>query len=153
MSHVDLTVSQPRAAQAIHAQKLLEDNRGIGEESKTILNSFRNTFAHFVEPISRQRADLGLKFLLLKAEWEADTFLSSSITQICMHPAYQEIIGMGESAIPLILAEIQRVPGHWFWALRAISGVDPTSPEDRGNISRMTEAWLSWGREGGYLAE
>jgi hypothetical protein len=39
--------------------------------------------------------------------------------------------------------------GHWFWALKAIAGVDPVAPEDRGRVEAMREAWLRWGREQG----
>ncbi len=68
-----------------------------------------------------------------------------------MHPAYQQIIGMGQDAIPLILAEMKRKPGHWFWALKSITGEDPVLPEQRGRIKKMTEAWINWGRNQGYI--
>jgi hypothetical protein len=38
---------------------------------------------------------------------------------------YQEIIGMGERAVPLLLAELKREPDDWFWALHAITGASP----------------------------
>lgn len=47
-----------------------------------------------------------------------------------MHPAYQQIIGMGEKALPLILRDLRDRPtGHWFWALNAITGEEPTLGE------------------------
>ena len=67
-----------------------------------------------------------------------------------MHPAYQQIVGMGRSAVPFILKELANGPGHWFWALRAISGEDPVSPKDRGDVLKMTNAWLVWGARNGY---
>jgi hypothetical protein len=70
-----------------------------------------------------------------------------------MHPAYQQIIGIGPDAIPLILQELERKPGHWFWALKSITGEDPVLPEHRGQIAKMTESWLSWGYEKGHLPE
>ena len=67
-----------------------------------------------------------------------------------MHPSYQRIIGMGETAIPMILNELDRRPDHWFWALYAITGADPVSKSTRGILSEMSKAWLEWGRESGY---
>ena len=62
------------------------------------------------------------------------------------HPAYQQIIGMGKEAIPLILEELQREEDHWFWALKAITGEDPVPGKDWGKIQAMRAAWLAWGR-------
>lgn len=39
-----------------------------------------------------------------------------------MHPAYQQIIGMGPAVVPLLLNDLVRTRSHWFWALRAITG-------------------------------
>lgn len=90
------------------------------------------------------------RFRDLVAKWKADTMYVSSVTQMATHPAYQQIIGMGRSALPLLLRELAENGGHWFWALKAITGDDPVPPEDRGNVARMTAAWLAWGRANGY---
>ena len=45
-----------------------------------------------------------------------------------MHPAYQQIIGMGADAVPFILLEMEEHGGYWFWALSAITGQNPTRP-------------------------
>ncbi len=91
------------------------------------------------------------RFNRLKTEWEDNTAYLSSMTKIVIHPAYQQIIGMGTIAIPFILSEMKRKQGHWFWALKSIAGEDPVPPEYRGRIKQMTAAWLQWGREQGYL--
>ena len=104
----------------------------------------------YAQPISRQSTNSKAKFLTLKAKWEAETAMLSSVTEKAMHPAYQQIIGMGPTAIPLILSEMKKELGHWFWALKSITGEDPVPPEQRGKIKKMTEAWLRWGREKGY---
>lgn len=66
-----------------------------------------------------------------------------------MHPAYQEIIGMGERAIPLLLGELRREPDDWFWALHAITGVNPVPEASRGNVQAMADAWVEWGLQNG----
>lgn len=90
-------------------------------------------------------AEIEARFVELRDRWLSETSHFSSIADAATHPAYQQIIGMGALALPLILAELHRAPGHWFWALVAISGDDPVRDEDRGKIPRMAEAWLSWG--------
>ena len=85
--------------------------------------------------------------------WRSETGLLSSIEDKVLHPAYQQIIGMGPEAIPLILRELQRSPGHWFWALNAITRDDPIDSKDAGNVRKMTEAWLKWGEERGYVSD
>jgi hypothetical protein len=75
----------------------------------------------------------------------------SSITAKAMHPAYQQIIGMGPAAIPLILRDLQRRPDHWFWALTAMTGEDPVPPEDAGDMRKMAEAWIQLGRARGHV--
>ena len=67
------------------------------------------------------------------------------------HPAYLEIIEMGEDALPLILRELRDRPGYWFEALKAITKQTPVPPEDRANAKRAREWWLRWGKERGLL--
>jgi hypothetical protein len=74
----------------------------------------------------------------------------SSITDMVLLPSYQRIIGLGSGAIPLLLAELERKPDHWFWALQAITGEDPVPAASRGNLIEMSAAWLAWGRQRGY---
>jgi hypothetical protein len=95
---------------------------------------------------------LDARFRDLVQQWKAATEFTSSLTQMVTHPAYQQIIGMGKEAIPLILEELQREEDHWFWALKAITGEDPVPPGDRGQLPKMTEDWLRWAEEHGYLS-
>lgn len=87
------------------------------------------------------------KFQRLLAEWREQAAPLPSAAAMAMLPSYQKIIGMGEPALPLILKELKDRPAHLFWALKAISGVDPVPPEDRGRIDKMIEAWINWGRQ------
>jgi hypothetical protein len=90
------------------------------------------------------------RFDSLARRWKEETAHFSNVAKKALHPAYQEIIGMGERAIPMILAELKREPNDWFWALHAITGVNPVPAEKRGNLCAMTDAWLQWGAENGY---
>lgn len=102
---------------------------------------------HYYMPISRQRQSVAERFRELVQAWRADIGPLSSATQMAMHPAYQRIIGLGLDAVPLILRELRREPDHWFWALKAITGVDPVESSQRGRVREMARAWLRWGEE------
>jgi hypothetical protein len=67
-----------------------------------------------------------------------------------MQESYQRIIGMGPDAVPFLLRELERKPGHWFWALYAITGINPIPPESEGNLKGMAKAWINWGKQQGY---
>lgn len=92
------------------------------------------------------------KFRRLADRWSDETQLVSSLTEIVLHPAYQQVIGMGEAAVPLILNELQDDPAPWFWALQSITGENPVPEDDAGQFRKMADAWLRWGRIRGYLA-
>ena len=53
---------------------------------------------------------------------------------------YQQIIGLGSCAVPLILAELRRETDHWSWALEAITGESPVPNEVAGNVEAAAEA-------------
>lgn len=97
-------------------------------------------------------ASVESKFMVCAEAWKRDTRHMSSITKIASHPAYQEIIKMGEVAVPLILRELAKQPDHWFPALREITGHDPVPKGSQGRLREMTESWLAWGRKQGYIS-
>lgn len=86
------------------------------------------------------------EFRALSRQWREACGLLSSTSAMIAHPAYQEIIELGQSVVPLLLRELEQEPVHWFEALKAITGDDPVSPSDWGDIPAMTAAWLAWGR-------
>jgi len=90
------------------------------------------------------------KFESLVKKWKEETRFASTVLEMATHPAYQQIIGMGPVAIPLILNRLREELDHWFWALKAITGEDPVPQKSRGNLEQMAKAWLAWGQEKGY---
>jgi hypothetical protein len=92
------------------------------------------------------------RFARFAGQWKAESIHMSNTAQMAMLRSYQNIIGMGDPAIPLLLEELQREPDHWFWALEAITLENPVPPEARGNIDDMARAWIEWGRQKGYIA-
>lgn len=94
---------------------------------------------------------LQTRFKALAEQWQAEASFLPSMVDMVLLPSYQKIIGMGWGAVPYILKELEKQPHHWFWALEAITGVDPTLPEDAGRVTKQAEAWIAWGYEKGIL--
>jgi hypothetical protein len=90
------------------------------------------------------------RFRRLEAVWYAETCAYSDPAKIMGHPAWKEIIRMGEVVVPLMLRDIEEKPRLWVWALQDITGENPVPDEDAGYIPEMGEAWLRWGKEKGY---
>lgn len=90
---------------------------------------------------------LARRFAELAEVWQRETALESFVSRKAMHPAYQRIIGLGPAVVPLILRELAERSGHWFWALNALTGVDPAS--GAATVPEAREAWLRWARERG----
>jgi hypothetical protein len=110
--------------------------------STTAANRFSITLTH---------DELQREFRALADEWiERGKYLSNNV-QLALIPAYQQIIGLGRPAVPLILEELRREPRQWFWALEQITRQDPVPAEARGNVRKMADAWVTWGQQQGLI--
>ncbi len=89
------------------------------------------------------------QFLLHAMLWKVDRGPTSSPEELAMHPAYLRIIGMGRRVVPFIFRELAREPDHWFVALEALTNADPVPEEARGDLQKMANAWIHWGRNHG----
>lgn len=138
----------------------LEALGGIGREYHCTNDSYESTLQSIgrlaknilgnIELVLDSEKTDWFRFQNLVEQWKTERGARSSITEAAMMPAYQEIIGMGSKAVPLILEQIRSEgdePDQWFWALRAITGENPVKPEDQGNFQKMAEAWLQWSQQ------
>lgn len=91
------------------------------------------------------------RFQELADQWREQTGHMSSAISFTQHPAYLRVIAMGPAVVPFILEDLERTRSHWFVALRLITGENPIKSEDKGNVRRMAEAWIAWGRERGLV--
>jgi hypothetical protein len=89
------------------------------------------------------------KFRGLRDLWYRETGMLSLIRQKAVHPAYQQIIGMGREALPFVFEEMRKRKGDWFWALEAITDVEDR-PERHPSPEAAREAWLEWAKARGY---
>jgi hypothetical protein len=100
------------------------------------------------------RVAVWAEFQDLRRHWIEERGARASVLEMAMLPSYQNIIGMGEEVIPMILAQLQSEgdhPDHWFWALAAITRDNPVSPQHRGKVREMAKAWLEWGANKGHV--
>lgn len=103
------------------------------------------------KPRSSKATQLIAVFTTLRDRWREETEFYSSIAKISSNQNYLEIIGMGEQAVPLILRELEERPSHWFVALTAILRLDPVPQEFKGDMKKMADIWLEFGRKYGWI--
>lgn len=92
------------------------------------------------------------KFLGLAEQWRSETGHSSKMLHKFMNRNYQQIIGMSDDVIPVLLDELQTNPDHWFWALEMITGENPIKQEHAGYLDLMSNDWIEWGKEKGHIS-
>ena len=122
-------------------------NPSSGLDRYIILGDLHLGSSQWAYSVPTADTQLERRFNNLARRWKKETIHLSLIQQMVLHPAYQEVIGLGSKAIPLILNELRKEPDFWFWALRALTGEDPTTEKMRGDLEAMTNAWLSWGHK------
>jgi hypothetical protein len=110
--------------------------------------------AHPVQTANAMASDEATDFVptfhRLAKEWKEEKQFCSSMTAIEKSPHYLGVMALGRGVVPLLLEELKRDPDYWFTALQTLTGEDPVPKADRGDLLRMTEHWLSWGRRMGY---
>ena len=92
------------------------------------------------------------RFDQLVAKWKQDTLIISNTRLLVEHPAHQEIIELGEDALPLILQDLKDSPWLWFHALGEITGLGHTPGGSMPNSAEeLRQSWVNWGIQNGYL--
>lgn len=106
-----------------------------------------------IDAAAKQGIDDGIRiaFEELALAWSAGTSHLSSPSKLIEHPAYRQIIGLGPAVLPLVLLDLEQSGRFWFPALNAITGENPVPDDAAGDVERMTDAWLQWGRSNGLI--
>jgi hypothetical protein len=91
------------------------------------------------------------RFRRLAAEWKQQARYLSDTRRMVMLRPYQSIIGMGLPVVPLILEELSREPHFWFWALEMTTDANPVPESACGDVQKIAEAWIAWGRREGLI--
>jgi hypothetical protein len=84
-------------------------------------------------------------------QWEL-TVAYCSMPMERSSPVWPKTIAMGMAIVSLLLVELQQRPRWWmFSVLHEITQENPCHERHRGSKSKLTEDWLRWGKEKGYL--
>jgi hypothetical protein len=104
---------------------------------------------------SQQESDkeFAARFAELVATWKEGTRHRSRIKDFIEHPAFLEIVAIGEKAVPLILARLEKDPSFLYLAMTEITGATVVPEKGKNWIEQEAIAWLAWGRENGYRWE
>jgi hypothetical protein len=90
------------------------------------------------------------RFIELLMAWKSETDHVSRLDVVYLNQHYQQIIGMGEDALPFIFNELRTNSGRWFWALKAITQFEPFAGQRAVPVETMRQAWLQWATENEY---
>jgi hypothetical protein len=113
---------------------------GLAAQVNHVINIVTSvTMADVRPPVA---SDLAREFEALANEWHAATDHLSIVWQKAMHPAYQQIIGMGQRIVPHILEELESRGGWWFWALESITRENPA--KDSTGRADAIQKWREW---------
>lgn len=103
-----------------------------------------------MQPKTTKTEELEATFNELVKIWHNETDIFAFSVERHKHPAYRQIIEMGQPVLPLIFREMEQNGGDWFEALKILTGANPFREEMRGKQRMIQQAWLQWGREEGY---
>lgn len=92
--------------------------------------------------LQRSNVEVYARFADLKQDWLLGTQTLSSVQEIVLHPAYQQIIGLGPQVVPFIIDELRSGPEHWFWALASIVGEDHAVGAE--TLREAAGMWVDW---------
>jgi hypothetical protein len=100
--------------------------------------------------VEATRSDDRLTFELLADDLESATLGVGSTRRITRHPAYAEILSIGEGAIPLLLERLEQ-PGArpvWLRTLSALTSYQPGAGQK--SVTDAAAEWIRWGKLRGY---
>lgn len=105
-----------------------------------------------IERICALSDGLERQILSLAVKVEMETGYYSGVAEFCRHPAYQQIVQIGWSAVPYLIREMGLEDHRWCMALTAITGENPIREEHRGKVDLMSQDWLEWGIQKGLIS-
>ncbi len=135
----------PRALDYLNERKEISQSQWIEPKERIY------SFLHLLSVALTSKTSIEQEFMTLARKWKEETVGLSTGLKRFMNINYLHIIGMGAPVVSLLLNDMQQTSEHWFLALRAITREDPINPDDYGNVPKMIESWLRWGRGKQYI--
>jgi hypothetical protein len=98
-----------------------------------------------------QQLLLQKQFYEFAKNWKEEVAGYSTTNRITNNANYKYIMSMGEKVLPFIFEDLIQEPHYWFEALKYITRTDPVPNRHYGDIYKMSEDWIKWGRENNYI--
>lgn len=119
------------------------------DETDKLLEYMWITASHGAETCAAAavRETVAERFKRLAADWSENTWHISSVDDLTSHPSYKKIVELGWDVVPYLLEDLRHNRRFWFPALGEITKLRPFDPRDAGDLERMTEAWVRWGKK------
>jgi hypothetical protein len=83
-------------------------------------------------------------FYKLLRKLARETAISSNPMVYVRHPAFAEIISLGDKVVPLIIASLQVKPSHIMLALPTLTGENVVTPDVQGRPAQIAAKWVEW---------
>ena len=80
----------------------------------------------------------------LVSRWHREVGSRSSLKDILDLPSSRRIKEFGYRALPAIIRDLHREPSWLVFLAPEVADENPVPIESRGNIRKMSEAWVSW---------
>lgn len=84
------------------------------------------------------------RFQILYDKWFDETYILSNTELILTHPAFREIVAMGEPAVKYILEKLEERPSFIMYALPEILGYSITNWKEDNKILSLDEQCKKW---------
>ncbi len=120
-------------AAVVHRDLPLEDIRFTSSACTTWAGSVRLTIEAALNEIKVQE---------LANTWKCETGHFSIVQHSISHPAYLQIVGMSDKALPFLMKQVEQGSAQWLPALRAIAG--DTKPDEGNTLADALNAWTQW---------
>lgn len=96
--------------------------------------------------------NLESEFMSLAEKCEEKMRFKSILKDIINNSYYRQIVGMGDSIIPVLLREMENNPILWTSALSDIARKrNPIKDEHRGDLRKIISTWKEWGKENKFI--
>lgn len=125
----------------------------VRASSRTVHDAPRKTFQLIRPPeipawvADQERINVRSQFRALSTQIDRRFAGGGLLTQRLFSEEYAQVIGLGPKVVPILLKELEQSTSPWFWALKAITRVDPAKDVNQGDFASIAACWVQWGRE------
>jgi hypothetical protein len=100
---------------------------------------------------SSRPGDVAAWFAVLADQLEAESSMVSNTRRLMRHPAFIDLLALGDDVVPLLLDRLETSDAQSVW-LRVLGSLKSFQPgAGQETIDASVAQWLQWGRREGYV--